>query len=191
MLGSWSYSYVSAFSSLSAIDHHKSFVNKQDSGSSTSKHTTNDDGGGGKVNGGRPESSSYDKTLGRLYDSSNSGDGSSSTSIGSGSGAKSSHDSNNQDNGVGNNHRGKNDVSNMNPGNYLPATTGDSLNVPPIDTTTRPSPPQSSSPISTACEQRSDCTSQQGSSNSNHSTSTSTTTTTQEDTPFVLSLPFP
>ena len=168
MLGSWSYSYVSAFSLLSAIDHHKSFDKKQDSssigagGSSISKHATNDDADGGKDNGGSPESSSYDKvlgrlhkTLGRLYDSFNTGDSSSITSSGSGSGAKNSHNPNNQDNGVvDNNHRGTNDVSNTNPENSLP--------------TTEPT----------------------GSSNFSDSTSTDTTTT-KDDTPFVLSLPFP
>jgi hypothetical protein len=68
----------------------------------------------------------------------------------------------------------------MNSGSNLPAKTGDSINVPPIDTTTPPSPPQPSSPTSTACEQGSDRASQQDSSNTNHSTFTSTTTTIQE-----------
>ncbi|MFL6342157.1 MAG: hypothetical protein ACJ72U_11515, partial [Nitrososphaeraceae archaeon] len=66
------------------------------------------------------------------------------------------------------------------------AQQGAGENVPPTETAT-PTP-------QTSCEQGSNCTDQQGLSDRDRSTTATTTNTTKQDnnnTPFVLSLPFP
>jgi len=130
------------------------------------------------------------------------GDGSSSN--GAGSDTKSSDKSNNDGNSNNNNidrnsNQGTNDGrSNSGAHNNLqsvePAKTGKEVEgeggsgqnvAPPIGTTM--STPQSQ----TSCEQGSDCTDQQGLGDRDRSSPTTGATTKQEDTPFVLSLPFP
>jgi lipopolysaccharide export LptBFGC system permease protein LptF len=116
--------------------------------------------------------------------------------------SKSSDKLNNEGNSNNDNNRNNNQGTNdgSNPGaddNLQSADTdqqqqqeqqGGRENVAPLDTSTpTPTPtPQ------TACEQGSNCTDQQGLSDRNRSTTNTATVTKQDDnTPFVLSLPFP
>ena len=119
------------------------------------------------------------------------------SSSSSSSDTKSSDNSKNEGNGNNNNknnNQGTDDGSNTGHDNNLqvvePAKTGEQQqgtgeSVAPIETAT-PMP-------QTSCEQGSNCTDQQGLSDRDRSTTatTSTTTTKQDNTPFVLSLPFP
>jgi hypothetical protein len=167
LLGSSSYSSsVFAFPFQSTIHHHKVFDKKQDSGSNPKDAR----------NGG---------------DSSDNSDSSRASST---SDTKSSDSSNNlasSDNNNRNNDQGTNDGSNTGAHNNLqavePAKTseqqGTAENIPSSGTAT-PIP-------QTTCEQGSNCTDQQGLSDHDRSTTASTTPSKQEDTPFVLSLPFP
>ncbi|MFL6396262.1 MAG: hypothetical protein ACJ706_03775 [Nitrososphaeraceae archaeon] len=192
ILGSSCYSSVSAFPFQSTI-HHKVFDKKQDS-RSNSKDASN--GGSSTGNSGRSSSSSSDKTVDHLQVS--SGTGSSSSSSTSTPDTKSSDSSNNLRNSDNNenNDQSTNDGSNTGTDNNLQAIEpakpdeqaqqGAGENVPPTETAT-PTP-------EITCEQGSNCTDQQGLSNRDRSTTATTTNTTKQDnnnTPFVLSLPFP
>ncbi len=164
--GSSSYSLVSAVSSQSSIDHDKASVRKQESRSDADDGSSSKDkdNAGSNDNGGGSSGSSR-------QDSSEATSGVRSRI--SNSDTKSSDNSNN----VGdiennnNNNQAANDGSN----------TGTGENVPSIATDI-PTPHRS-------CDQGSNCNDQQDPSNTDHRTAP--TATKQNNTPFVLSLPFP
>jgi hypothetical protein len=177
MLGS-SYSCVSALPLQLVFDHHKVFTKKQDT-SGSPNNVANAGSGNGNGNGGR-SSRSPDRTFGHTHIFSRTGNG---IDTNSGLNTKRSLDNPHNNN-------------NFEKGAHDEINTGNNNELLPSQTTTTGGQQregvQTVAPIpQTSCELGSDCNSQQDSSNSNHSTSTSTTTTTQEDTPFVLSLPFP
>jgi cytoskeletal protein RodZ len=188
ILGSSCYSSVSAFPFQSTI-HHKVFDKIQDS-RSNSKDASNG-------NSGRSSSSSSDKTVDHLQVS--SGTGSSSSSSKSTPDTKSSDSSNNLRNSDNNenNDQSTNDGSNTGADNNLqaiePAKPDEQAqqeageNVPSTGIAT-PTP-------QITCELGSNCTDQQGLSDRDRSTTANSTSTTKHDkknnTPFVLSLPFP
>ena len=196
ILGSSCYSSsVSAFTLQPAIHHDKLFDKKQDS-RSNSKDASN--GGSSTGNSGRSSSSSSDKTVDHLQVSSGTGSSSSSSSR-STPDTKSSDSSNNlrnSDNNENNDQSTNDGSSNTGADNNLRAVEptkpdeqaqqGAGENVPPTGTAT-PTP-------QTSCEQGSNCTDQQGLSDRDRSTPATTNTTKQDNnnnTPFVLSLPFP
>ena len=197
MLG-YSYSFVSAVSSQRSVDHHNALVKKRFSGSNShdgSSSKDNDNGDGRSGNSDRSASGSH-KTLDHRHDSSSIGSSindKGSSSSGSGLDRKSSSDNSikEDNNNDQNSDQGTDDRSNtLGTDNNLQSTTrggqqGTGHNTPSIKTVT-PTTPQ------TACEQGSNCVShQQESNNHDHSTIATTNTSKKDNTPFVLSLPFP
>ena len=163
--GSSSYSLVSAVSSQSSIDHDKASVKKQQSRSDADDGSSSKDkdNAGINDNGGGSSGSSRQDSSEAI---------SSVRSRISNSDTKSSDNSNNVgDIENNNNNQAANDGSN----------TGTGENVPSIATDI-PTPHRS-------CDQGSNCNDQQDPSNTDHRTAP--TATKQNNTPFVLSLPFP
>ena len=161
-----SYSLASAVSSQSSIDHDKASVKKQESRIDTddgSSSKDKDNAGSNDNGGGSSGSSRHDSSDAR----------SSLRSRISNSDTKGSDNSNN----VG-------DIENNNNNNIAAndgSNTGTGEKVPSIETAI-PTPYRS-------CDQGSNCNDQQDPSNTDHRTAP--TATKQNNTPFVLSLPFP
>jgi hypothetical protein len=171
MLGCSSYSYVFAPPLQPANHHHKVFDKKQDSGTSSKDASNGGDGDSSDNSGGY--SSSSGKTLGHTDDSSSDSSRGSSTSD-----IRSSDSSNNLDNSDNkNNDHSTNDVGNTG------ENQGSRENVSLTGTNT-PTP-------QTTCEQGSNCTDQQGLGDRDRFTTATTARKQDNNTPFILSLPFP
>lgn len=166
--GSSSYSLVSAMSS--SIDHHKASVKKQ-----VSRSDANDDRSSkakGNAESNAKVSASGGSSQGDSSDASSSGSsGSSSTSNPDTAGSDNSNNVGGTQKNNNNNNQAADESSN----------TGIGENVPSIAPAI-PAPHRS-------CDQGSNCNEQQDPSNTDHPTAA--TPAKQDNTPFVLSLPFP
>ncbi len=163
-----SYSLVSAISSESSIDHHKASVKKQVSRSGVDHGSISKDTGNA--------------------DSNDNGRGSSGSSKRDSSDASSSSRSSttNSDTTSSDNLNNVGDTENNNGNDNNQAASHDS------NTVTRENLPSNPTDIFTPhipCDQGSNCNDQQDPNNTDHPTAP--TATEQDDTPFVLSLPFP
>ena len=128
----------------------------------------------------------------KVFDNKQESDSSSSSDTKRSDNSNNNGNSNNNDDNNKNNNQGTNDDSNTGTGKTFkavePAKSGEQQhgsgeNIAPIEIVT----PKSK----TMCEQGSDCTDQQGSSDRDLSTTDAATTKQDYNTPFVLSLPFP
>jgi hypothetical protein len=146
---SYYYCSASALPFQSANNHHKVFDKKQDNSDASSKDASND--GDGSDNGDGPSSKS-DKTLSHTDDSSSDTGRVSSSSNSDSRGSKSSNNLGNSDYNDNNNNKNNDQGTNDGGNTGEKQGTGENVQV------TRTNTPQ------TTCEQASNCTDQQGSS---------------------------